>query len=38
MKVNEVYDQIDVSHLDSGLLFLEIETEKGRITKKLIKK
>ncbi len=37
MKVNEVYDQIDVSHLDSGLFFLEIETEKGSITMKIIK-
>jgi len=37
MKVSEVYDQIDVSHLDSGLLFLEIETETGSITKKIIK-
>jgi len=37
MKLNEVYDQIDVSHLDSGLLFLEIETETGRITKKIVK-
>jgi len=37
MKVNEVYDQIDVSHVDSGLLFLEIETETARISKKIIK-
>ena len=37
MKVNEINDQIDVSHLDSGLLFLEIKTETGSITKKIIK-
>lgn len=36
-KVNVVYDEIDVSHLGSGLLFLEIETINGRITKKIIK-
>ena len=30
-------EQIDVSHLDSGLLFMEIETDQGVITKKIIK-
>ena len=30
-------DQIDVSHLDSGLLFMEIETDQGVITKKIVK-
>ena len=37
MNVNEVSDQIEVSHLNSGLLFLEIKTENSRITKKVIK-
>jgi len=37
MEVNEVDDQIDVSHLDSELFFLEVESEMGRITKKIIK-
>ena len=30
-------EQIDVSHLNSGVLFIEIETEKGKTTKKIIK-
>ena len=30
-------DQVDVSHLDSGLLFMEIETDQGVITKKIVK-
>ena len=30
-------DQLDVSHLDSGLLFVEIETDQGVVTKKIIK-
>jgi hypothetical protein len=33
----ENVDQIDVSHLDSGVLFVEIETDQGVITKKIIK-
>lgn len=37
MSVNEGYDQIDVSQLNSGVLFVEIETEKGVVTKKVIK-
>ncbi len=30
--------QIDISHLNSGVLFVEIETEHGVVTKKVIKK
>ena len=30
-------EQIDVSHLNSGLLFMEIETDQGVITKKIVK-
>ena len=30
-------NQIDLSHLNSGLLFVEIETDKGVVTKKIIK-
>jgi len=37
MSVDDRYDEIDVSHLNSGMLFVEIETDQGRVTKKIIK-
>ena len=37
MLVEDDFNQIDMSHVDSGVFFLNIETEKGVITKKLIK-
>ncbi|MGK0235792.1 T9SS type A sorting domain-containing protein [Candidatus Marifrigoribacter sp. Uisw_064] len=33
----EQFNSIDVSHLKSGLLFVQLETEQGRITKKVVK-
>jgi hypothetical protein len=33
----ENVDQIDVSHLDSGIQFIDIETEQGTVIKKIIK-
>ncbi|MBV1924494.1 MAG: T9SS type A sorting domain-containing protein [Flavobacteriaceae bacterium] len=34
----EQFKSIDVSHLNSGLLFVQLETAKGSITKKVVKK
>ncbi len=33
----ENLNQVDVSHLNSGMLFVKIETDQGRVTKKIIK-
>ena len=33
----EDFNQIDVSHLKSGLLFVKVETDQGVLTKKIIK-
>jgi len=38
MTLNGVDDQIEVSHLDSGIFFVEIASDRSRITKKFIKK
>ncbi len=35
---NNIINQLDVSNLNSGLLFVRIETDKGVLTKKIIKK
>ena len=37
MTVYKGHDQIDISHLNSGILFLKIGTEEGVITKKIVK-
>jgi hypothetical protein len=37
LEENNPSNQIDVSNLSSGLLFVQIETEKGIITKRIIK-
>ena len=37
MVVEDDYNLIDVSHLNSGMLFVEIETDKGVLTKRIIK-
>jgi len=34
---NNTLDRIDISKLNSGLLFVKIETDKGSVTKKIIK-
>jgi len=34
---NNKFNQIDVSHLVSGILFVQIDTDEGRIIKKIIK-
>ena len=33
----EAFNQVDVSHLSNGLLFVKLGTEKGMLTKKIIK-
>ena len=37
ISLKDNFDQIDISFLNSGILFVEFETEIGNITKKIIK-
>jgi hypothetical protein len=37
LSTTENFHQLDVSSLKSGLYFLKVQTEKGEVTKKLIK-
>ena len=37
LQENNQFDQLDVSNLDSGVLFVHIETDQGTFTKKVIK-